>query len=444
MRWTMPAMLALALVGLKLDPGLLGRSAWADLPDPLSQTSLARLASAESTNGLGAAGTRWINVTDRLRPSLVAGVAMPVELSAARSAFESAWLDAGRLDRAAVEPTLLNQSLSLVIRSYRFQEGGNPERPNALRWADEMISFNREVGDRRNLVEAMLEKGAIYLEMSQLVHTNPRNFERISADGDRLLQDAYGLAEGGQRPEVLRYWSRFYYNLARPRDGILSKPWDLHFLALADQRIDEAINLDRDNLRNLNQKARVTQRRARATIDAPSAQWSDRLWTVQRAFADAWKIRSTEVLRPEDRISPLNVLATLTFDAISYEIAIMDAETRARSARRLLEVLDEVALPAQRDAWATVRNSDLARQYGFDTLYDLARIHSLRAVLGQIAGTGRQNEDVEIALSSLREARALATVRQLDATVLSLTGEPVFAWLPPSARARATAIIRGE
>lgn len=397
-----------------------------------------------TTNSLEAAAVDWLDVADRLRGSTLPGAPLALQLINARARFETHWLDAGLATRRAADQTALRRALAQTIRSYRFQEDGNPERPNALKWADEMVSHFREAGDSHALTEALLEKAAIYLELSQLNHTDTARFALISRDGDRLLQDCYSIAGAEQRPEVLRIWSRFYYNLARPSSGRLSERWDDRFLALADEKIDGALALQPDALRNLNQKARVTQRRARNTLDAPRQDWADRLWDIFRRFSTAWRATEALLNRPEDRISPMNVLAILALDAVAYQLAVLDGRGRMAEAGRLLHTIDEVALPVQRQAWAMVRNTNLARAYGFDTVYDLARLHALRAVLVGLLGTGRQNEDIDAAAKMLAEAREAATVRQLDASRESLNGDVVFIWLPDYARVRLQNILDGR
>src|SRR6185437_7370941 len=138
--------------------------------------------------------------------SLIPGVPLPVELTSARAGFETAWLNSGMPERLAAEQAELARALAMTVRSYRFQEDGNPERPGSLRWSDEMIGFAREAGDQHALVEAMLEKGAIFLELSQLNQLDPARVEQISRDGDRLLQNCFSIAQEDQRTEVLRYW----------------------------------------------------------------------------------------------------------------------------------------------------------------------------------------------------------------------------------------------
>lgn len=393
---------------------------------------------------LDLAALAFVAATNRLRASSLPGSPLAVELTASRAAFETAWLDSGRTARRSANQGVLGRALAQTIRSYRFQEDGNPERPNALRWADEMIGHFREEGDRRTLTDAMLEKAAIFLELSQLNHTDPSRFERISREGDRLLQDCFALAEDGQKVEVLRFWSRFYYNLSRPASGRLSERWNDNYLALADQKIDLALAIEPRMLRNLNQKARVTQRRARNSLDAPTQVWADRLWDVYHRFLPAWRAADPTFTRPDDRISPMNVLAMLALDAVTYQLAVLDDVGRSAEAQRLLVVVDDVALPVQLEAWALVRNTNLSRSYGFDTIYDLARLRALRAVLTGLLASGRQNEDLDSAAAALAEAREAATVRQLDAAKQNLAGDPVFTWLPEHARGRMLRILNGQ
>jgi hypothetical protein len=391
------------------------------------------------------AAEQWVATADAYRSSgaLLLGQPLPNELLTARQRFEGAWLNAGLKERRNIGAKNLLRPLSLTVRSYRFQDYGSILQPNALRWADEMVAFYREMGDRRYLAEALLEKADTYLELSQVNHTDRVVFERIARDGDKLLQDCFDIAEPDQRPEVLRVWSRFYYNMARPASGRLSDPWNEQMLALADQRIDQALGLEPMVLKNLNQKARVVQRRALATLVAPRLEWSDKLWDIHGRFQAAWAAQSARLTRAQERISPLNVLADLTLTAVTYSLAISDADKRRSDAPLLLSTLDSVGVASQREAWGLVRNTDLARSYGFDTAYDLGRLFSLRAVLTGIMQTGRQYEDIDAAAEMLSVAREAATVPQLDAALKNIESSPEFVWLPEHARQRLLATLRG-
>jgi hypothetical protein len=368
---------------------------------------------------------------------------MPDELAAARAAFESSWRNSGLRDRKEIPQMQLQRSLANLVRSYRLQETGNPDPKLALFWADEMISYYEQVASKRELAEAMLEKAAIYLQVAQLNHTDRNRFNQISLEGEKLLQHCMGIAEDDQRVEVLRFWSRFYYNLARPASGRLSDAWDDRYLQLADQRIDAALEREPESLKNLNEKARVTQRRARATLAAPSADWATQLWAAQKRFASVWSNADGSVTRPEDRLSPLNVLAMITLDAVSYSILVSDDRGKSTLAAGWLKEIDEVGLRAQLNAWAIIRNTELARSYGFDTVYDLARLYALRAIITGILNTGRQNEDIDKTIEYLRDARGFATVPQLDSAKQSLSGDPVFAGLPEFARTKLERVLNG-
>ncbi|NMJ40234.1 trypsin-like peptidase domain-containing protein [Roseomonas sp. JC162] len=395
---------------------------------------------------LGAAADRWIASAEQARSAgaLIPGQPLPVGLTSSRAIFEHEWQNAGIAVRRGVAPQRLRRALSLTIRSYRLQEYGSPEQANALRWADEMIGFFREISSRRDLAEAMLEKAATYLEISQIHHTDRARFDRIARDGDKLMQDCFAIAEDDQKPELLRLWSRFYYNLARPSTGRLSDPWSDEFLALADRRIDEALRREPASLRNLNQKARVLQRRAKATIATPTDSWSQALWATQQRLLSAWNAQEQGLASPAERIPPLNILATLTLDAVVYQLALLGPDERTAQASRMIATIDEVGLPSQREAWGLVRNTDLARAYGFDTAYDLARLYALRAVLGALVAGRQIDGDVDNAILMLGHAREAATVPQLDAARASLEGDRVFVWLHSAARDRLVGVLAGS
>lgn len=388
----------------------------------------------------------WVTISDRVRASGALSPArpLPAELLAARSSFELAWHNTGLSGRRAADEALLGRALALAVRSYRFQENGNPQQIQSIAWADEAIGFYGQVANRRQLAEALLEKAAIFLDVSQLHHTDRGRFEQLSQEGDRLLQECMDVASDDQRPEVLRIWSRFYYNLARPASGRLSDRWDQKYLVLAGMRIDEALRLQPNELRNLNQKARTVQRQARNTLDAPYESWSNELWKIQRQFDEAWKLASPRTTRAVERRSPLNVLAMVTLDAIVYNLAVSDDPGRRNLAPVGLKILDETALPAQLEAWALVRNTELRREYGFDTAYDLARLYALRGVLAGIMKSPRQDEAIDHVVRHLGDAREAGTVPQLDAARASITLDPVFADLPDFVRQRLLRKLNGQ
>ncbi|TXM96775.1 hypothetical protein FV242_33115 [Methylobacterium sp. WL64] len=170
---------------------------------------------ASPASALIDAAKRWLEVAERIQSSgaLLSRGTLPPDLTTARTAFEQAWYNTGLQDRRETGHQTLGKAFSMLIRSYRLQERGNPDPSIAYAWADEMINFFRQTASRRELADAMLEKGAIYLEVSQLNHTDRVRFDRISSDGDQLLQDCMSIAEEDQKNEVLRYWSRFYYNV---------------------------------------------------------------------------------------------------------------------------------------------------------------------------------------------------------------------------------------
>ncbi len=412
---------------------------------PTSRAKSVVLAQASSDSSLRSVISDWLTTSDRIKGTgaLIVGRPLPIELTAARTAFEQSWLNTGLRERREVPQADLRRALAAVVRSYRFQETGNPDPKLAMFWADQMIAYYDQVANKHDLAEAMLEKAANFLQISQLNHTDRNRFDQISRDGDKLLQDCMTVADDDQRVEVLRYWSRFYYNLARPVSGRLSDRWDDRFLQLADQRIDQALVLQPDALKNLNQKARVTQRRAKATLSAPSAYWSGQLWSVQQRFAAAWSKLESSINRAEDRLSPLNVLAMVTLDAVAYSIVVSDSAGKSRLAPDWLRAIDGVALPAQLNAWGLVRNTELSRSYGFDTVYDLARLYALRGVVTGLLGTGHQNEDIDLATQYFREARSLATVLQLDGAKAELNGDPVLDGLPDFARTRFARALDG-
>ena len=106
--------------------------------------------------------------------------------------------------------------MSYANRLYRVVENDSSVKPNATFWADESIRYFEEIQDPVHLTEALIDKAALYLDISQLGHNDKTQFEEMAKEGDAVMSRAYQTANEQQQATVLRISSRFYYNLSLP------------------------------------------------------------------------------------------------------------------------------------------------------------------------------------------------------------------------------------
>jgi hypothetical protein len=120
------------------------------------------------------------------------------------------------------------------------------------------------------------------LELSQLDHTDREKFSGLADEGDQIMARAYTACSEEQKPEALRIWRRFDYDLARAESGDLSDTWDNNYVFLSVERMRRAFQLKPD-LKDTTQWAKIVQRTAanpasrhkfRVDEDTPSG------WTI--------------------------------------------------------------------------------------------------------------------------------------------------------------------
>jgi Alpha/beta hydrolase family len=377
----------------------------------------------------------WLAAAREARKSATIGyeAALPVQLQAARSKFEAAWISAGFTERQTVEPKILWEALSAAIRTYRLAEYDSRQKNSSLYWVDQAIGYYDQIQNRTHLVEALLDKAAIFLELTQLDHTDAQEFQKITRDGDKVMSRTAGLCDDLQKAVVMRMWSRFYYNLARPRSNKLSENWSNTYLSLAVDKASEARELAPTDIRNSTQFSRAAQKFASNPPQDTDPAWTIRLRDAQKFHLALWNENKDKLQKTIDRIPPLDILGVMTSELVLREWleASSDREGIAHCA---VAAMNEVALPALREAYALVRNTELHGRYSFDLAYDLARAH---AVLCQIYGKrepSKADSACSEAVELMREARTTASATQLDAALQSLDTHPTLARLASDCR----------
>ena len=402
--------LAFFLLIYVIDPPEITHNAFSDL-EPIA------------TNLVDAANEARANkTTHSTRP-------LPTDLVYARSRFEAAWSNASLSERRALSAKLAFSALLSTSRLYRVQERSSERKTSSLQWVDEGIRFFEQTENPRYLAEFLLDKAAIYLEISQREHTEPDTWRRIAQDGDSVMARAYSLVADDQKATALRIWSRFYYNLARPRSGNLSENWDNNYLLLSLDKMQEAQKRAPGELKNIVQLARVTQKAATNPPQDRDMAWTQRMRKTQQQLLAAWHAAEKNTSAPMARIPPLNILAVLTMDVVRREWDL-HAVKRVQEAEVATEELSKVALRAQREALALVRNTALEEDYDFDLYYDLARILAVQCRILHEVNSSNSGPICREAVRNLKEATRKATSIQLKAALQSLDRDPNLSATP--------------
>lgn len=373
--------------------------------------------------------TAWVSAAEVARnaKTIHESAPIPSELSQARTTFEEWWRNAGLRNQRKLDPELVFKALAYNTRLYRMFEKRDELKPNSKYWADQCVRYFAEVQLGSYLTECLIDQAAIYLDLSQIEHTNAERFREIAREGDAAMTRAASVAQGNQKADVLRISSRFYYNLARPRDGMLSSEWSNDYLALALNRAEAAYNSQPENLLNLTQFSRALQRFAANPPQLDDALWTEKLRSVQAIMAQAYKSKVETLQTPTARIPPANILAVITMDLARRE---WQASSRSSAdAQYALRLLTEESLQPQRDAWAMVDKTEWAKDYSFDLNYDLARIKSVITQILDAVGDVRADDMFRQALQSMSAAVGAASAIQLKATAASIRGEPSLAGL---------------
>ncbi len=400
---------------------------------------------AESSAGIALTPSTksWLAEAEaaKSKGTLVAGSPLPTSLGSSRVAFESAWRNSGLKDRMAISSEEAKKALSYMVRLYRLQEQNEPVKTNSLHWADEAIRHFEERQDKTFLVDALLDKAAIMLDLSQMRHTDKVTFEGISKTGDALMTRAQAIASADKKAEVYRVSSRFYYNLARPRSFRLSDAWDNNYLLLAHERAAGAYEAAPNDIKNANQLLRSAIKTSKNPPQDTDPEWGRKLRKAQLAMREAWQ--RNESSASENRLSPLSVLGTGTLEAVVREWTDLPAAQRSSAAARLLEELGNEALPRLREAEALLKNGELRIAYGFDVYYDIARTYAQRAVMMRRSNRGQAAKEFDQAEINFARARENATAVQLDAASKDVEMDLSFSALSNSEQSRLKTVLRG-
>jgi hypothetical protein len=102
---------------------------------------------------------------------------------------------------------------------------------------------------------------------------------------------------------------------------------------------------------------------------------------------------------------------------------------REEVAHDAVTAMNEIALPALREAYALVRNTELHGRYSFDLAYDLARAHAVLCQIFETQDPSKADAACSEAVQLMREARITASATQLDAALQSLDKHPTLARL---------------
>ena len=198
------------------------------------------------------------------------------------------WQNAGLGARKKLDQKKTSKALSYVTRTHRLEETDSPTHSSSIAWSDIAIRHFEEAQERDLLTEALLDKAAIYLDLSQLKHNSKEDFKRISQAGDGVITRTIGMATGNARTEALRVSSRFYYNLARPQSFMLSDTWDNNYLLLAYRRAEEASAIAPKDIKNANQLLRAAMKTAKNPPQSLDPQWREKLRTAKNNMRARW------------------------------------------------------------------------------------------------------------------------------------------------------------
>lgn len=393
---------------------------------------------------LASATKRWVESAEAARKNrtIVPGTPLPTGLVEARTAFEVAWRQGGLGDRSQLDPGLASKALTYVVRLYRLQETNEAVKTNSLHWADDAIRYFEERQDRPRLVEALLDKAAIMLDLSQLENASREDFEAVSKTGDALMTRIAGIASDEKKSEVLRLSSRFYYNLARPRSFRLSDNWDNNYLLLSHEKAKKAQELVPDDIRNANQLLRATIKAAKNPPQDADARWSNELRSAQAKMTALWQQKDGATSDAGNRLPALSVLGTGTLETVAREWHEAAPSVRRDTAHKLLNELQSDALPRLREAEALLRNGELKDAFGFDVYYDIARAHAQSVVMLRTVDRGRAIKEFPEVLANLGRARDNAKSTQLDAAAKDVDRDISFSKLTSGERAQLAALLR--
>lgn len=386
------------------------------------------------TNNLVNSLTYWVSAAEAARKAktISSSSPLPTELVNSRNEFERSWRGSSLNERKKLNTELAFKGLSYTNRLYRVVESDSSIKPNAVYWADESIHFFEEIQDAEYLTEALIDKAALYLDISQLGHNDKQQFEDMAREGDAVMSRAYQIANEEQQATVLRISSRFYYNLARPASFRLSDEWDNNYLLLGYEKALKAFEAAPEDSKNANQLARVTIKASKNPPQDTDPSWTEKLRYSKEKLKQAWINSQASRTGLMERLSPLNVLGVVTLETLSREWQELDAGARRTKSKKYREELDIDAIAPLREAVALLKNTQLRKAYGFDIYYDIPRAQSVKIdVVRQISGvqsTGIFSE----AKKNLGKAKENAKTSQLEASVKDIDHEITFSFLSPN------------
>ncbi len=366
----------------------------------------------------------WTNAAKsaRKKGTIHADRPLPNELVTKRDAFQEWWYNTSLKEKRKIDDDLLFDALSFVSRLYRMQERQSESKPSATTWSENAIDYFEQIQNPEYLVESLLDRAAIYLELSQIEHTEAKKFRNTAEEGDSTMARAASLASDSQKPEVYRTWSRFYYNLARPQDGILSDDWDNNYLFLSYQKMQAAFDMQPEQIENATQLARITQKLAANPPQNEDHKWTRKLRKSQQALIEKWEEKENNITTPKNRIPPLNIIAVITLDLVRRKWTEAEQGNIPAAAQAIAE-LENIALPAQREVLALVQHTEWAEDYDFDISYDLGRIYSLIVVVMDSIDSERAEGMFREAINNMKTAREGGSATQNDSAFQSIDGD---------------------
>lgn len=388
-------------------------------------------ASAPETQKLSGTLDAWIKEAEvaRSAKTIQSGSPLPTNLIAARTAFETSWKNESLPARRKLDKKKVSKGLSYLNRIYRIQENDSPTQKNALMWANIAIQHFEEMQDRELLLEALLDKAAVFLDLGQLANNNKDDFGKLATEGDAVMTRAFSLANEASKPEVYRVASRFYYSLARPKSFRLSDSWDNNYLLLAYSRIEIAYKLAPGDIRNANQMARTTIKVSKNPPQNQDVVWAQKLRDAKDAMKRAWDQQNTQLTDVDSRLSPLSVLGTVTLETIEREWSNTPVKNQVERTQAMIAELDSDGLAPLREAEAFLNNAVLKRSYGFDIYYDIARAQAVKTALARSIGSKHANLEFDEVKANLARAREVATSAQIDAAMKDFEQDRIFTQL---------------
>jgi len=228
--------------------------------------------------------------------------------------------------------------------------------------------------------------------------------------------------------------SRFYYNLARPKNFRLSDSWDNNYLLLAYSRVEDAYKLAPKDIKNANQMARTTIKVSKNPPQNQDVVWVQKLRYAKDAMKKAWEQQNSQLTDVDSRLSPLNVLGVVTLETIEREWSNTPPKKQAEKAHAMIVELESDGIAPLREAEAFLNNAALKRSYGFDIYYDIARAQAVKTALVRSIDSKHAKLEFDEVKANLARAREVATSVQIDAAMKDFEQERIFTQLRKNER----------